>query len=157
MAWNLAKGDKFLPGISLAQLRKLYRSEKGAKAKQRLLCAVHRKEGESIDSIKEAMQMPRRTIHDILRRFDDRGIKAKLDEKRSGRPPLLTPRQRMKLARELEVGPPYNKNGLWTTKEASDLLRRKYKVKFVNQHVWRILRGMGFTLQRPRKRHHKAA
>ena len=157
MVWNLGKGKGFLPGVSLAELMKLYAGEKQAKAKQRLLCALHRKQGKSIDAIKDIMQMPRRTVHGCLKRFDENGISAKDNRKRSGRPPLLTEKQRKALVKELEAGPPYNKSGLWTTKEVRDLLKRTYGITFVNQHVWRMLTSMGFTLQRPRKRHYKSA
>lgn len=157
MSWNLGKGKGFLPGVSLEELKSMYKAEKNAKPKQRLLCAVHRKQGKSIDAIKDIMQMPRRTVHDIIRRFDERGLAAKDNGKRSGRPPLLAEKQRKALVKELEAGPPYNKSGLWTTKEVRDLLKRKYGIAFVNQHVWRMLTSMGFTLQRPRKRHYKSA
>lgn len=157
MMWSLGKGKDFLPGVSLAELKKLYASEKQAKAKQRLLCALHRKQGKSIDVIKDIVHMPRRTVHGCLKRFEENGIEAKNDRKRSGRPPLLTARQRRNLIRDLEAGPPYHKSGLWTTKEVRDLLKRKYGVSFVNQHVWRMLTSMGFTMQRPRKRHYRSA
>lgn len=157
MVWSLGKGNDFLPGISLAELKNLYVNEKQAKAKQRLLCALHRKQGKSIDDIKSIMQMQRRTVHGCLKRFDENGISAKDDGKRSGRPPLLTEKQRKSLVKELEAGPPYNKSGLWTTKKVRDLLKRKYGITFVSQHVWRVLTSMGFTMQRPRKRHYKSA
>jgi transposase len=157
MSWNLGKGDEFLPGISLAELKNMYKKEKNAKPKQRLLCAIHRKQGESIDAIGGIMEMHKRTVHDILRRFDERGVSAKDSIKQSGRPPLIAEKQRKELARELEAGPPYNKSGLWTTKEVRDLLKRKYGLVFVNQHVWRIITSLGFTMQRPRKRHYKKA
>ena len=157
LSWNLGKGNGFLPGTSLVELKKMYTSEKQAKAKQRLLCALHRKQGRSIDTIKDIMQMKKRTVHDIIRRFDERGLVAKDNMKRSGRPPLLTEKQRNALVKELEAGPKYNKSGLWSTKEVRDLLKRKYGIDFVNQHVWRMLTSMGFTLQRPRKRHYMKA
>lgn len=157
VVWSLGKGNDFLPGVSLVELKRLYANEKQSKAKQRLLCALHRKQGKSIDDIKSIMQMPRRTVHGCLKRFDENGISAKDNEKRSGRPPLLTEKQRRALVKELEAGPPYNKSGLWSTKEVRDLLKRKYGITFVNQHVWRMLTSMGFTLQRPRKRHYMKA
>ena len=157
VVWNLGKGNDFLPGVSTAELKRLYVNEKQAKAKQRLLCALHRKQGKSIDDIKGIMQMPRRTVHGCLKRFDENGISAKYNGKRTGRPPLLTKGQRRKLVKDLEAGPPYNKSGLWTTKEVRGLLKRKYRVYFVNQHVWRMLTSMGFSMQRPRKRHYKSA
>ena len=43
--WTLLKGKYFLPTNSVNQLQNLYDEEKNAKAKLRLLSAVHRKKG----------------------------------------------------------------------------------------------------------------
>ncbi len=153
--WNLRKGNLFLQGVSLQKIRQLYAREKDAKAKLRLLCAVHRKQGKSIDEIAYLLDRPRRTIHGWLTRFQEKGLAAKNSVKQPGRMPVLTMRQRVKFVADLERGPLYNPDGLWTTKEVKDVLKRKYGVDFVNQHVWRMLTTLGFSLQRPRKRHYK--
>jgi hypothetical protein len=57
--WKLPKGDDFLPGVSIQELRRLYRVEKRAKPKLRLLCAIHRKEGKSIDDMAGYTNMKR--------------------------------------------------------------------------------------------------
>lgn len=155
--WNLPKGSKFLSGISVGKLESMYAEETKAKPKTRLLCALHRKKGRSIDQIAGITNMHRCTVHWCLRKFMERGIAGKESIKQTGRIPTLTESQRRKLVRELEACPPYNKSGLWTTKEVRDLLKRKYGIAFVNQHVWRMLTSMGFTLQRPRKRRYKKA
>ncbi len=153
--WNLEKGNMFLQGVSLQRIRHLYAHEKNAKAKLRLLCAVHRKQGKSIDEIAYLLDCPRRTIHGWLTRFQKRGIDAKNSVKQPGRIPTLTVKQREKLVIDLKRGPPRNPGGLWMTKEVKDMLKRKYGVEFVNQHVWRMLTTLGFGLLRPRKKHYK--
>lgn len=157
MVWTLSKGSCFLKDISLAELKKLYKDEKSAKPKQRLLCAIHRKNGMSIDAIKNIMQVSRRTVHEWLRKFEERGISAKDSIKQTGRPPQLTKMQRKELVSELEKGPKYNKNGLWNTKEVRELIKKKYGISFVPQHVYRILISSGFSIRRPRKKHYKSA
>ena len=49
--WQLPKSKEFLPEVSSLRLQKLYDTEKNAKAKIRLLSAIHRKKGKSIDAI----------------------------------------------------------------------------------------------------------
>ena len=49
--WKLPKGEDFLPDVSIQELQRVYSMEKKAKPKLRLLCAIHRKEGKSIDDI----------------------------------------------------------------------------------------------------------
>ena len=153
--WKLTKGNIFLPTISLKKLQKMYDKEKSAKSKLRLLSAVHRKRGKSIDEIAYLLSKPRRTIHGWLTRFQNRGIGGKDSIKQSGRPATLTLMQRKNLVKDLERGPPHNISGLWSTKEIRNLLKRKYHVEFVNQHVWRILVSLGFSMQRPRKQHYQ--
>lgn len=153
--WNLTKGKEFLPDISLQKLQKIYDKEKNAKSKLRLLSAVHRKRKRSIDEIAYLLSKPRRTVHGWLTRLQKRGIGGKDSIKQTGRPATLTLTQRKNLVKDLERGPPQNPTGLWSTKELKYLLKRKYKVKFVNQHVWRLLVSLGFSMQHPRKQHYQ--
>lgn len=153
--WKLTKGNIFLPKISLKRLQKMYDQEKNAKSKLRLLSAVHRKRGKSIDEIAYLLSKPRRTIHGWLTKFQQRGIDGKDSIKQSGRPATLTLIQRKNLVKDLERGPPHNRTGLWSTKELKELLKKKYKVEFVHQHIWRLLVSLGFSMQRPRKQHYK--
>ena len=153
--WTLLKGKYFLPTNSVNQLQNLYDEEKNAKAKLRLLSAVHRKKGKSIDEIASLLSKSRRTIHGWLVRFQQRGINAKDGIKQSGRPVELTIKQRKKLLKTLERGPPHNPSGLWSTKEVRELITKKFKRTYVKQHVWRLLVSVGFSMQRPRKRHYQ--
>ena len=152
--WQLSKGNDFLPTISLKKLRRLYNAEIKAKPKIRLLAAIHRKQGKSIDAIAYLLAKPRRTVHSCLVRFQQRGIAAKDSIKQPGKTPALSLKQRQALVKILERGPPHNASGLWTTKEVRELIARKFKRTFVKQHVWRLLVSLGFSLQRPRKRHY---
>lgn len=153
--WTLARGEDFLPELTLRKLKSLYKQEKKTKPKLRLLCAMHRKEGKTIDAIVEVMRLPRRTVHGWLQRFEERGVTAKDSLKQSGRPPVLSRKQMQQLISDLERGPPNNHSGLWSTKEVRGLISKKYGAKFVSQHVYRILTSLGFSIQRPRKRHYK--
>jgi len=153
--WNLPKGDDFLPDVSIQKLRKLYKKEQKAKPKLRLLCAIHRKESRSIDEIADFTNTKRRTVHETLRRFIERGIKAKDSIKQTGRPPKLTEQQRRKLIRKLDRGPPYNPSGLWTTKQVREIIRKDFGVKYTHAHVWELLTAAGFSLQTPRPKHYK--
>ena len=154
--WELPKGEDFLPKTSIEQLKAIYANEQKAKPKLRLLCAIHRKEGKSIDQIADLTNLKRRTVHETLRRFSERGLTAKDSIKQNGRPPKLTLEQRKRLLRKLEHGPAYNKTGLWTTKVVKQLIRREFGVAYATGYVWELLMAAGFSLQRPRPRHYKA-
>lgn len=153
--WQLPKGKEFLPNVSLQRLQRLYDKENNAKAKIRLLSALHRKKGKSIDKIAYLLSKHRRTIHSWLVKFNKRGIEAKDSIKQPGKIPSLTLKQRQKLVKILEQGPPHNRSGLWVTKDVRELIAKKFKCKYVKQHVWRLLVSLGFSMQRPRKRHYQ--
>lgn len=154
--WDLDKGDSFLPTINLQQLRKAYNAEQNTKAKIRLLCAIHRKEGESTDSIMRMTNLSKSTVHDVLHRFVERGLDGKNAVKQKGRPSKLTDKQRRKLIGMLEQGPAYNKTGLWTTKDVMGLIKKEFGVEYTSVHVWELLQAAGFSIQKPRPRNYKA-
>ena len=154
--WDLPKGERFLPKTELSKLKSLYSIEQKTKPKIRLLCAIHRKKGESIDEIAEETNLKRRTVHSILHRFCERGVEAKDSIKQGGRPSFLTVRQRKSLVRYLEGrGPPRNEGGLWTTKEVKEYIRKRYGVKYTSVHVWELLQALGLSMQKPRPRHYR--
>lgn len=146
-----------MPHVSETELEQLYKQEKEGRPKLRLLCALHRKNGKSIDKIADIVRIPRRTVHKYLWRFEERGLTAKDTVKQPGRKPILSSRQRRQLVKELERGPPHSNSGLWSTKEVRELIEKKFSITFVPQHVWRILIACGFSLQRPRPKHYKTA
>ena len=149
--WSLPSGTRFVPDVSTRELRMLYVAEQHPKSKLRLLAAMHRRAGKSIDEIAYMLSKPRRTVHGWLTRFSERGIGAKDALRQTGRPSQLTLAQKRQLVKVLERGLSHNATGLWSTKEVQELLRRKYGVVFVKQHVWRMLDQLGFSLLRPRK------
>jgi transposase len=70
---------------------------------------------------------------------------------RAGRKPRLRPEDLERLARGLKEGPEalgYG-TGLWTTERVADLIEQGTGHKFHPGHVWRILRSLGWSCQRP--------
>jgi len=155
MGWHLAKGDDFLPEFSVDELRQMHRQEKQAKAKLRLLVALKRKEGMAFDSIAAQLEMKRITVNKMLHRFQERGIPAKEDEKRSGRPKELNSAQLKNLRKRLIAGPRKGQNPLWTTKMVMGCVEKKYGKKYTARHMRRLLRQLGFSVQKPRPRHYQ--
>ena len=155
--WQLETGELFLPKTSLKELRKLYNKEKNGKSKIRLLAAIHRKQGKSIDKISELLEKPRKTVHGWLTVFQERGISGKDSIKQEGRPCKLSNVQMNEFVKRLENGPAKNPSGLWTAKEVRALIRDRYGILYGRTNTWKILVAAGFTPQVPRKRHYKRA
>lgn len=70
---------------------------------------------------------------------------------RAGRRSRLQPAQWEQLRQGLKAGPEALGYGtaLWTTWRVADLIERQTGQKFHPGHVWRILRSLGWSCQRP--------
>jgi transposase len=71
-----------------------------------------------------------------------------------GRPPRLDARQREKLVTCLSAGAESCgfATPLWTCPRVAELIRRQFQVRYHVDHVGRLLRGLGFTPQKPERR-----
>jgi transposase len=79
------------------------------------------------------------------------GTKGLLKAGRAGRKARLQPSQLEQLSRGLKEGPEVLGYGtsLWTTWRVADLIERQTGQKYHPGHVWRILRSLGWSCQRP--------
>lgn len=157
MSW-LDKGDLFLPDLSRTELKKLYKCEKNVKGKLRLLAAIQRKKGKTLDEISVLLQKPKTTIHDWLKRLEKSGIEKLYDKKQSGRPKQLNKKQLSDLKNHLSESP--QKQDLpfviWTTKLVAYFIKIKYAIEYSVWQIRRIVKKLGFTFQKPRPEHYKA-
>jgi transposase len=71
-----------------------------------------------------------------------------------GMPPRLTDPQRQKLVRILKRGA--RRNGyatdLWTLERVAEMIEKHFDVSYHPGHVWRVLRSIGWTNQKPARR-----
>lgn len=152
MAW-LKKGDKFLPDFSVAELKKLYKKEKNAKAKLRLLASIQRKEGKTLDDIASSLQKPKTTIHDWLKRLSNKGLQNLYDVKQKGNATKLTSTQLKELDKILSESP--KKQGmpfkLWTTTLVQYLIFKLFNVSYNQSAIWKITKKLNYNLKVPRQ------
>lgn len=89
--------------------------------------------------------------HQLLRRG---GADALRKRGHTGRPPSLTGLQKKKLARLLLDGAAASgySTDLWTTKRVRDLVKREFGRIYTTVGIWKLLRRMGFSWQRPKRR-----
>ncbi len=82
------------------------------------------------------------------------GLEALKAKPHPGRPPRLTGQQKQELEEVLlkgagEAGFPTD---LWTLTRVAQVIEREFGVKYHPGHVWYILRGMGWSCQKPERR-----
>lgn len=155
---KVPKGDKFLPDVSIDELRILHKKEKNAKARDRLLAYMARKDGSSVQAISNVLNRATTTIYDWLCRTDD-GLDGLYDIKRQGPARKLTDKQLAELREDLLAGPQAHgfESNLWTGKTAARHVLNKYKVRYVPRTMQTLLHEVGFRHVTPRPRHPKAA
>lgn len=141
-----------MPHVSIDHLKKMAANETNAPTRTRLLVALHRKQGWSIDSIAEAVSLHRRSVHDILHRFLKRGLKAAESLPKSGRKKRLTKTQLKRLKNKLLKPPSASKfrGDFWNSKMVSELVRRESGVSYTMRHTTRLLSRLGFSYKKPR-------
>jgi len=71
-----------------------------------------------------------------------------------GRPPKLSLRQKQRLVRVLLQGPLTAGYGtdLWTTQRIADVIQRRLSVSYHPHSIWGLLRGLGWSCQKPERR-----
>ncbi len=82
------------------------------------------------------------------------GVEALCPKPAPGRPRRLTPRQRARLLRLLLKGATAHgfSTDLWTLPRVAEVITRTFGVCYHPAHVWRILRGEGWSCQKPERR-----
>lgn len=87
-------------------------------------------------------------------RLDEGGIDALPAMPTRGRPARLDGEQLQALGRTLLGKPTAHGFGteLWTLKRLGALIDRLYDVKFGQPQIWRMLRGLEFSVQKPERR-----
>jgi transposase len=141
-----------LESIPVDRLHSLYVAETDAKAKLRLLAALKRKKGWTIDQIASDLEKPVMTVHNWLKALDEFGVQRRYDIKRSGRPKRLSIKQLNTLRKDLLKSPTAHgfSELFWNTRVVQEHVKRKYGVSFVSRHMTRLLHKIGYSLKKPR-------
>jgi transposase len=101
-----------------------------------------------------AVGVARQTAYTWKAVLDEGGIDALRAIPSRGRPARLDEQQLQALGRMLLDKPTDHGFGteLWTLKRVGVLIERQYGVKFGQTQIWRILGGLGFSVQKPERR-----
>src|SRR2546422_1351338 len=119
--------------------------------RRRLKAAKLFDKGRSQAEVSRRLQVHRQSVSRWYQRWAEQGTQALKKAGRAGRKPRLQSAQLEQLGRGLKEGPEalgYG-TGLWTTWRVADLIERQTGQKFHPGHVWRILRSLGWSCQRP--------
>jgi transposase len=112
--------------------------------------------GKSVKEVAEVMGYCANWIRILARRYNRKGPAALADQRQHncGAPSLLTDEHQQQLQRVLAQAP--HDGGLWTGPKVAVWMGEQLGRKVHPQRGWEALKRVGFSLQIPRPRHHKA-
>jgi transposase len=104
--------------------------------------------------VARAVETSRTSVSRWKQAWEANGKKGLASKPHPGMPPRLTDRQRQKLVKILKRGA--RKNGyateLWTLERVAEVIEKHFDVSYHPGHVWRVLRSIGWTSQKPERR-----
>jgi transposase len=88
---------------------------------------------------------------DLLKKRGPAGLKAK---PHPGRRPRLAKRQKQQLVHLLRRGPlaAGYATDLWTCPRVAQVIAQRFGVRYHPDHIWRLLRALGWSCQKPERR-----
>ncbi len=110
--------------------------------------------GERLAAVARKLQVSRQSVSRWFRQWKSGGTTALRGAGRAGRAPRLQAGQLQQVERALRNGARANgfNTDLWTLPRVAQVIERVTGVRYHAGHVWRVMRTMGWTLQRPARR-----
>jgi transposase len=121
---------------------------------RRLRAASLFRQGESQAEVARVLGVHRQTVHRWAKCFASEGRAALKKAGRAGRKPRLSVAELRILEQGLQRGPEAlgYETSLWTAPRVADLIEHECDIRYHPGHVWKILRQMGWSCQRPKGR-----
>jgi len=112
----------------------------------------------SSGEIARVLDAPRSRVSRWLQQYEAHGWEALLEGHRCGRPKALDAVQLSRLDDILDSGPvAYGfSSGVWTSPMIARVIEEEFAVSYHPGHVRKVLKAMGFSVQRPRRQLAKA-
>jgi transposase len=110
--------------------------------------------GSTQAEVARALGVSRQSASRWFKKWRVEGAKAVKGAGRAGRRSRLSDRELRQVDRVLRKGPEAHgyPTDLWTLDRVAEVIERVTGVRYHPGHVWRILKGIGWSLQRPARR-----
>ena len=115
-------------------------------------------EGRAIGEVKEIVGASESSVKRWKRALKKGGMEALKAKPHPGPKPRLNGVQKRKLLRFLVAGPQKAgyRNDLWTCARVAAVVAKRFQVHYHPCHVWKILRDLGWTSQKPEQQAREA-
>jgi len=137
----------------LLRLKRDAEKEGARRVARRIQAVLLNSEGYTSGELASLLKVGRSRVSEWLANYEQHGYEGLLEGHRSGRPCLLTDKQMVELADIVESGPvAYGYDcGVWTSPMICRVIEEEFGVTYHAGHVRKLLRKLGFSVQRPRK------
>jgi transposase len=127
------------------------RRDFGALERRRMEAAGLLKQGVSQSEVARRLGVHRQSVIRWVRQLAQAGRAGLKQAGRAGRKPRLSAAQLRQIEHALKRGPEAlgYASGLWTAGRVRELIEDQCGVRYHEAHVWRILRQLGWSCQRP--------
>jgi len=145
-----AKGNKKTL-INLVALRKAAQTDKAPRVALRIQGIMLSLEKHSVADIAQLLHVHRSTVHEWVVAWNVYGKEGLYEGHRSGRPPALTGEDKIRLSDIVDSGPvAYGlQTGVWSSPIIAKIIEDEFAVTYHPGHVRKLLKEMGFSVQRP--------
>jgi transposase len=122
--------------------------------KRRLQAAKLLKQGIHEAEVARRVGVHRQSVNRWARQLSESGISGLKKAGRAGRKARLSEADLDKIREALKRGPEAlgYETGLWTAWRVADLIERECGVRYHTGHVWKVLKNLGWSCQRPTTR-----
>ena len=119
--------------------------------KRRMQAARLLKKGVHEAEVARRVGVHRQSVNRWARQLNESGISGLKKAGRAGRKPRLSEADLERIRKALKRGPEAlgYETSLWTAWRVADLIERECGIKYHSGHVWKILRNLGWSCQRP--------
>ena len=137
----------------LFRLRKEAEVDGAYRVVRRIHAVILNHEGKTSGNIANIIKTPRSRVSEWLKNYEYYGYEGLLEGYRPGRPAQLIAQQRSVLCDIIDSGPvAYGfLSGVWTSPMIARVVEQEFGVSYHPGHVRRLLRQLGFSVQRPRR------
>lgn len=148
-----AKGDQRTVK-RLLTLRRQAQADKAPRVVLRIQGILMSLDGCSTGQIAQRLKVHRSGVPVWIKHWNDHGEEGLWEGHRSGRPAALNVQQRERLGDILDSGPVAHglETGIWTSPLVAEVIREEFDCAYHPAHVRKLLRQMGYSVQRPTTR-----
>lgn len=142
----------------LSALRRAAEKDGAHRVARRIHAVLLNHQDHTSGEIAHLLEAPRSKVSLWLGQYESYGWEALLEGHRSGRPQELTSTQMSQLDGIIDSGPvAYGfSSGVWTSPMIGRVIEEEFSVSYHPGHVRKLLKAMGFSVQRPRRKLAKA-